>query len=122
MKYLFFILGLILSGYMIIGCNSNILDRDLNVEEFNKQIEGGDVHILDVRTQEEFAEGNIPNSINIDYYSTDFKEKIASLDKSKTYLVYCRSGKRSASSCTIMEELEFKKIYNLLGGYLAWSE
>lgn len=69
--------------------------------------------LLDVRTAEEYSSGNIPNSINIDVLSPDFKSKIELLDKNKEYLVYCRSGNRSLIASSIMATNGFIKIYNL---------
>jgi rhodanese-related sulfurtransferase len=94
---------------------------DINVEQFKAEMNGSDVVILDVRTPEETAAGMIDGAIEIDYQGADFKDKVSQLDKDKTYLVYCRSGGRSASSCEIMQELGFEKLYNLEGGYTRWS-
>ena len=69
--------------------------------------------MLDVRTAEEYSAGNIPNSINVDVLSPDFKSKIDLLDKNKEYLVYCRSGNRAAIASSIMATNGFVKIYNL---------
>lgn len=69
--------------------------------------------LLDVRTAEEYSSGNIPNSINIDVLSPDFKSKIELLDKNKEYLVYCRSGNRSLIASSIMATNGFIKVYNL---------
>lgn len=69
--------------------------------------------LLDVRTAEEYSSGNIPNSINIDVLSPDFKSKIDLLDKNKEYLVYCRSGNRALIASSIMSTNGFIKIYNL---------
>ena len=80
-----------------------------------------DFAIIDVRTPEEFAESHIENAINIDFYSETFRDDINRLDKNKTYLIYCRSGRRSASALGIMAELGFKEAYNLLGGIIDWK-
>ena len=48
--------------------------------------------ILDVRTAEEYSGGHIEGSTNIDVKSESFKEEVGKLDKSKTYLVHCRTG------------------------------
>lgn len=80
-----------------------------------------DFVILDVRTPEEFAEGYIENAINIDFYAETFRDDINRLDRSQTYLVYCRSGKRSASATQIMADLNFTEVYNLLGGIIDWK-
>jgi rhodanese-related sulfurtransferase len=85
-------------------------------EEFNKRQEPV---LIDVRTAGEFASGSLPNAKNIDLMSGNFPSQIASLDKSKDYFLFCRSGNRSAQACSIMAEQGFK-VYNLKGGVGAW--
>ena len=51
----------------------------------------------------------------------DFARKIAELDKSKTYLVHCRSGVRSVTACNALGELGIPNLYNMLGGINAWT-
>jgi len=80
-----------------------------------------DFVILDVRTPEEFADGHIENAINLDYYSETFQDELDKLDKKKTYLIYCRSGKRSSNALNIAGELEFREAYNMLGGIIEWK-
>ena len=96
---------------------------DISQGEWAEGIENdANVIILDVRTEDEFGEGNIPNAINIDIHKGQgFIYKLEELDKSKTYYVYCRSGARSGQACKIMNELGFEKAYNLVGGILGWQ-
>ncbi|MHC1704556.1 MAG: rhodanese-like domain-containing protein [Tenuifilaceae bacterium] len=77
--------------------------------------------ILDVRGLGEFSEGHIPNAININYKSEDFKDRLDSLDKEKTYLVYCVAGYRSKKSMNMMKEKGFKYVYNMKGGMMKWK-
>jgi len=79
-----------------------------------------DFVILDVRTPEEIAHGYIENAINMNFYSETFRDELDSLDKNKTYLIYCRSGGRSGNALNIMEELNFREGYNMSGGITAW--
>ncbi len=81
-----------------------------------------DFVVLDVRTVAEYNEGHLENVINIDYYGDTFSDKINALDKNKTYLVYCRSGFRSAGAVEIMKGLEFRQVYNMTGGIIQWQE
>jgi rhodanese-related sulfurtransferase len=77
--------------------------------------------ILDVRTPAEYAEGQILNAVNVDFTSPNFKDEVGRLDKNVTYLVYCRTGARSAAAAEIMKELGFKDIYNMNGGITEWQ-
>ncbi len=80
-----------------------------------------DFVIIDVRTLEEFAEEHIENAINLDYYSETFRDELNNLDRNKTYLIYCRSGRRSGNALNIMAELNFREAYNILGGIIEWN-
>ena len=80
-----------------------------------------DFVIIDVRTPEEFADGHIENAINLDYYSETFQDELNKLDKNKTYLIYCRSGNRSGKALNIMEERNFREVYNVSDGIIAWE-
>lgn len=79
------------------------------------------VVLLDVRTAQEVASGIIPGALHIDISRPDFIEKINQLDKSKPYVVYCRSGRRSVSACNMMANEGFQQLYNLQGGILSWN-
>lgn len=76
--------------------------------------------VLDVRTPEEFAAGTLPDAILIDINSPSFTQEVDALDRDLPYLVYCRSGNRSASAVRIMEDLGFDEIYELDDGIQAW--
>ena len=97
--------------------------EDLSQEEWASQLEeDANAVVLDVRTDAEVAGGIIPNAIHIDIYKGQlFVDEIESLDKSKNYYVYCRSGNRSGKACAIMLQLGFKNAYNLEGGILRWE-
>ena len=77
--------------------------------------------ILDVRTPEEYLSGHIENAVNLDYYSDTFRNDLDKLDKNKTYIIYCRSGGRSGNALNIMKELDFREVYNVLGGITKWK-
>jgi phage shock protein E len=76
--------------------------------------------LLDIRTPEEFAEGHIAGATNLDFYRADFKDKIAALDPSKTYLIYCRSGNRTRQTAAIAHKAGIKSIV-LEQGIIDWS-
>lgn len=76
--------------------------------------------IIDVRTRPEYNEGYIENAILIDIYTSDFAQRIAELDKSKIYFVYCRTGSRSRYAHEYMKKIGFREVYNLKNGILDW--
>lgn len=80
-----------------------------------------DFVILDVRTPEEYADGHIVESILLDFYADNFEAELNKLDKSQTYLVYCRSGNRSGKSVRMMKDLNFREVYDIDGGILRWE-
>ena len=80
-----------------------------------------DVVVLDIRTPREFKSGHIRGAQLLDYYSSDFVEKLKRLDREKTYLVYCRSGNRSGKSLVIFEKLGFQRAFHLATGINGWS-
>jgi rhodanese-related sulfurtransferase len=95
--------------------------EDLYSKDFQQKIaETADAVILDVRTEEEFRSGRISDAININVMGGSFIDKVDSLDKSKTYFVYCRSGGRSGQACALMAGRGFN-VYNLAGGIMNWS-
>ncbi|MGC6430010.1 MAG: rhodanese-like domain-containing protein [Jejuia sp.] len=97
--------------------------ENLTQEEWVEQLENDhNAIVLDVRTDDEVADGIIPNAIHLDIYKgQEFLDALDELDKTKSYYVYCRSGNRSGQACQIMEELGFEKAYNLEGGMLQWT-
>ena len=95
---------------------------NLDSSMFAEKIAESDVVVLDVRTPEEFNSGHIPSAINIDIYSDYFNSDIEALDKSKSYAVYCRSGKRSVDASSEMDVIGFKTTYNLTGGIIEWVD
>jgi rhodanese-related sulfurtransferase len=71
--------------------------------------------VIDVRTPEEFAAGHVAGAINIDVEAPDFDAEISALDPEDSYLVYCRSGRRSAIAADTMAEAGFTDIVDAGG-------
>jgi rhodanese-related sulfurtransferase len=75
--------------------------------------------LIDVRTPEEFAQGHIEGALNIDVESGAFAAAIADLPTDGNYVVYCRSGNRSAVAVDQMQAAGFTEVYDM-GGIQAW--
>ena len=78
--------------------------------------------VLDIRTPSEFYEGHIPNALNIDYNADTFETELGKLDRNATYLMHCRSGRRSSNSFDTFKKLGFKNIVHIDDGILGWKE
>lgn len=104
------------------GADSKTINKVVSQSEFKSLLKNSEAQLIDVRTAEEHSEGSIPNSVNIDFYAEDFKTQLAKLDKNKPVLVYCRSGNRSGQTSQILNEMGFKEVYDLEGGFSAWEE
>ena len=82
-----------------------------------------DFVILDVRSIEEYSAGHLEGAVSLCVLcqDPDFLEAATSIGKSKTYLVYCRTGRRSVTAVTIMVENGFDNLYNMTGGITQWQ-
>lgn len=78
-----------------------------------------DYVLLDVREQDEFAEGHIEGAILIPYGSIDTRAESELPDKEQTILVYCRSGRRSAIAAEALVSLGYTDVRDF-GGILDW--
>ncbi|MCW5919497.1 MAG: thioredoxin fold domain-containing protein [Bacteroidetes bacterium] len=95
----------------------------LTPEVFEKMLhETPDAQVIDVRTPEEFNDGHLKNALNMNVNSKDFENRAPYLDKAKPLFVYCYSGGRSAKACEYFEKMGFKVIYDMEGGYSAWTD
>ena len=87
---------------------------------FADSIDNPGVQLVDVRTPDEFAAGNIPGSVNIDVQTGHFGETAATmLDKAYTVAVYCRSGNRSKNAAKTLSMMGYN-VVELDGGYNDW--
>ena len=119
----FKVLSLVILFLGLTSCLKNQADgvQVLEVSKYEKKMTQPEVQLVDVRTPEEFSEGHLENAINIDVTADDFDAKVASLDKEKPVMVYCKSGGRSAKASARLKELGFKTITDLEGGITNWK-
>lgn len=117
------VLSLVVLMCGIISCMKTQTEgvQVLEVSKYETKLKQPNVQLLDVRTPEEFSEGHLENAINIDVTAADFDAKVASLDKEKPVMVYCKSGGRSAKASARLKELGFKTISDLEGGITNWK-
>ena len=120
------ILSLFATIGLCTGCSANNDIKEVTVLEPKVFIEtakaDANAVILDVRTPDEYADGHIEGAINLDWLNSEaFNEGEAKLDKSKTYYIYCRSGRRSNAAASKMQNDGFK-VFDKNRGNLLWCE
>lgn len=115
------ILAILFTFAAMVSCKAET-PNDLSPKEFNNRISvDSTAVVLDVRTPQEFGEGHLAKAVNLDYTNQSvFVPAIEQLDRSKTYYVYCRSGRRSAAACSQMQKIGLT-VYNLSGGIQGWK-
>lgn len=98
--------------------------RLLSVDEFELLLseEGANVQLLDVRTSQECSGGIIAGASHANIGDrSGFESEILQLDKKRPVLVYCAVGGRSKVAAGILADRGFQQIYDLRGGFNAWS-
>ncbi len=112
----FFLLGMIIHSFIK---SSNDISALQAVQLMSH--EPGTV-IVDVREDNEYQSGHIPDSIHIPLSA--FKSRIDELNKykAKNIILGCRSGSRSGRACNILKKHGFDKVHNMHGGVMAWEK
>ena len=106
---------------LLIFFNQN---KDIHIDPtdaYNQLNSNQDIILIDVRTEEEIRISKISGSINIDFDSKSFYDSLLTLNKSKKYFIYCRSGRRSTITVNYMRENGFYESYNVDGGINSWK-
>lgn len=113
-----------LSLLLVFSCQQKHTSISIVTSEkfINKYKQNHTAVLIDVRTPEEYHKGYIDGALNFDIHSKSFKNDVSNIDTTKTIFLYCRSGKRSNSAAHILNDLGFKKIYDLKGGYMAYKQ
>ena len=91
-------------------------------ELISKNRKGDDLVLIDVSTPREYEDLHLEGAINVNLFSRFFKTRLDVMDKSRTYVIYCKMGGRSKIAKKLMQRLGFRKVYNIVGGTLLWKE
>jgi rhodanese-related sulfurtransferase len=85
-----------------------------------EQLANGEIHLVDVREQIEFAGSRISGASSLPL--GELEERHKELDHSKPIYVMCRTGRRSAEAQKKLKALGFTNVINVVGGIEAWKK
>ncbi|MDD2234627.1 MAG: FAD-dependent oxidoreductase [Desulfitobacteriaceae bacterium] len=107
-----------LAGYTA----GNIINGDMDVIHWHEieHLDQETTLLVDVRTPAEYQVGHLPDAINISLQV--IREHLSELPKDKEIILYCRVGFRAYLAYRILVQNGFKKVRNLSGGWLTYSE
>jgi len=100
----------------------NLNAKDISQDELQALMKSEEKPLLiDVRSQDEYAEGHIPGAINISH--KELEQRLAELSgvKNSQIILYCRSGRRAEVAKKLLAENGFTQLDHLSGDYLAWN-
>lgn len=93
--------------------------KQITTKELEEKIKNGErVNIIDVREDDEVAEGKIPGARHIRL--GDLSDRVNELDKNEHYYIACRSGGRSSMACELLTSQGYD-VTNMTGGMLSWA-
>lgn len=92
--------------------------KELSPEEVDAVKRNNHIQLIDVREDEEVAQGIIENAIHIPL--GDIPNEYENLDKDKEYIMICRSGRRSYNAAAFLQDQGFQ-VSNMAGGMLNWQ-
>ncbi len=96
--------------------------REVGALEALELIDNRGAIVFDVREQNEYQAGRIPNARHLPLRHVAARLKDLEILKDKPVVVSCRSGRRSASASMLMRQNGFNQVYNLKGGLSAWRK
>jgi hydroxyacylglutathione hydrolase len=112
------------AGYFTSNWISRTIGRatipQITSDELAARLSANGLVVLDVRNQNEWDEGHLPQAIHIPL--GHLSDRLAEVPRDKPIVVHCQAGARSAIAASLMEKLGRKGVTNLVGGYDAWEK
>ena len=97
--------------------------EEITVEEAEQRLKNGSIdYLIDVREQDEYANGHIPSAVHLSKGWIEAKIHHCVTDKNCEILLYCGGGNRSALAADNLQKMGYKKVYSMSGGYKAWVQ
>jgi rhodanese-related sulfurtransferase len=96
--------------------------EQLGTLEATRLMNQGNVLVLDVRDEKEYAAGHLPKARHIPLKELPARAAEIAKFKAKPVLVTCKSGTRGAAACRFLKQAGFTNVFQLRGGFSAWQQ
>ena len=96
--------------------------QEIDTQTAATKIEASQVVVLDVREPDEYEQGALPNVVHIARGHLEAQIETKIVDKSVEIIVYCAGGVRSAFAAKTLQELGYKNVLSMVGGYGKWKD
>ncbi len=115
------LIAILISVFALSSCSSggNASITNVDATTFISTITDPNIQVIDVRSIGEYSAGHLQGALNIDVESGGFDAGISNLDKTATYALYCRSGRRSTLAAERMSDAGFINVINFHQGGFA---
>lgn len=107
---------------ILLGCSSPSQQGIVKIDSKKlSELKESGVLVVDIRTPDEFNQGHIPGVIHLDFFDSDFINKMKEQDISKPLILHCASGGRSGKAALMLQKAGFSLIYDYSGGFSDWK-
>jgi sulfur-carrier protein adenylyltransferase/sulfurtransferase len=95
---------------------------EVDAVETRELLDGAEPPLLiDVREDDEWAEGHLPGAVHVSRGNLESRIEQAAPDRSRPVVLYCAAGNRSAFAAKTLEELGYEHVSSLSGGFTDWK-
>jgi rhodanese-related sulfurtransferase len=96
---------------------------EISPEEFDQLRErSDDVLIVDVREAEDYRNGHLPGAVSIPRGALEMNIDDHTTDEDRPVILYCGGGSRGALSALSLQQMGYKNVKSLVGGFRGWKE
>jgi len=95
--------------------------KEISVQDVQSRVQNNGVVLLDVREKEEWDEGHLPGATFLPRGFLEVRVEKAVPEKDKPVIVYCAGGTRSAYAAKTLQDLGYKDVVSMAGGYGEWK-
>ena len=109
-----------MSGFRDILANARSQIREIGPAEAARRL--GEATFVDVREPDEYAQGAIPGAVHIPRGNLELAIEGRVQDKGRPLVVYCAGGVRSALATKTLQEMGYKDVVSMDGGFNKWKD